>query len=219
MSRSIPRAQWHPRPDVSLRDWYGDSYDHYAVLLQPFHPDPSRRFPSQDRKDSEAYRWSEAARRLGWSVETLARALHDHLGDLAGQTPSDQGAIEVLRNTGWALAPEDEIGSGVERVIGGALRSLGIPVVEASDAPGTAFLELSTTAMAGPASEFQRAEPSLGAVGRLVVPCGLLVAAWDHPHVLVCARGPALLDALDAAGAELVRLSADTDPHVWWTRL
>lgn len=211
--------QWnHPPPGITLDDWFGDFYDEYVVLLQPFHIRTTHRFTEQARKDTPGLTWQGAASELGMSPQELARTVHTLLGSLAGASPASNEQLRQLESKRWALPPEDQIGSGVERVIGRLLMAVGVERAEARDEFDLGRATILSSDLMKDTSVFDQIGREVEPVVKVLaeeVPL-LFAAAWDWPHVLVCGRGSGIAQLLSGAGAEVVELRGEEQPRRWW---
>lgn len=208
-------VEFHPPEGISLREWFGDSYSHYCLVLQPFHPPARGDFSEDERKSAHAMSWNDAASRLGWSRAEVAAAFWQYISWLTG-AEALSGPAETLRQTGWVFPPEDEIGSGVERILGTAMLKLGAKNLTISDELGTASVTVDASMLTRNESMFHQLQPRIGAVARVAGNGTLVVTGADVPHVLVCGRTTETCAAFRDAGAELVELSPDQSPYYWW---
>ena len=211
------RATYHPPAGVTLDDWYRGDFDEYALLLQPFHVALPGGFSEEERKRAPAISWEQAAEDMGVGRLDLARMVHTLLGSLCGAKPSSERHLALLRSRKWALPPEDQIGSGLERAIGEILGRLGVGQVEARD-EFDAHVAVPVADFARDASVFHRIRHEVEPVVRLL-PQGapmLFAAAWDWPHVLVCARSLGLHRVLFGVDVEFVELDGNDLPRRWW---
>ncbi len=210
------KSPCHPTKGATLLEWFGSSYDTFALVLPPFSAEPSEVFTEQARKDATSVRWSYLCERLNCSVSELATSLLHHVHELpAGHVAPRPDVEAFIASRGLAPPPPGMIASSLEATIGSVLLGHGERSIDVFDEFGIDRASVDV-------SDLLRARSAFAGMTFLVSHLRsssldlLATTQHDRHHVLVAGDAAVIQSFLMHPGLDCIPLPGGYVVERWW---